>query len=101
METSTSLNEFIHFFSLQNNNGTIIFKATVVFYYNGETKEERIEVHIVTVNNLPFIYLMNMDNKEIPDRFDIEQDTMSYVPGLCLRIDKKDREFIALVFPTK
>jgi len=95
------LNQFIQFFTLQNNNDTIIFNATIVFYYNGETKEKRTEVHIITRNGRQFIYFTNMDNKEIPDQFDAEQDIISYVPRLCLRIDKKDRQFIALVFPTK
>ncbi|HTB51735.1 MAG TPA: hypothetical protein VK718_03085 [Ferruginibacter sp.] len=100
MPINLPLQEFIQYFALQNTNGTIIFYANIVFSKDGRTVERHSEVHIVTVNNKQFIYLIDI-NKEIPDQFDTEYDTLIYTPTLCLRIDKKDKETIVLIFPKK
>lgn len=101
MEINIPLQAFVQHFVLQKTDGTITFAATIVSYYNGITTEKRCDVEIVVLFDKQFINILNANNKEMPGQFDAEQDTISYVPNLCLRIDKKDAEAIVLIFPKK
>jgi hypothetical protein len=101
VEINIPLQTFIQHFALQKTDGTITFPSTIVSYYNGITTEIHSDIEIIVLFDKQFINILNADNKEIPYQFDVEQDIISYVPNLCLRIDKKDEEAIVLIFPKK
>ncbi len=101
MPINIPLQEFVRHFALQKTDRSIIFESTVVAYYNGITTEKHCQVEVVTLFDRQFVNLLNVNNNDMPDQFDVEQDTISYVPNLCLRIDKKDGEAIVLIFPKK
>jgi hypothetical protein len=99
--TNISLKEFIQDFAFKQTNDAIVFESNIVYHNNGETKEKKSEVRIKTLPNKQLIYLLHIDNTETPDQFDTEHDTISYIPKLCLRIDKKDGQSTVLIFPKK
>ena len=101
MQINLPLQEFINYFSLRKADGAIVFQSNIVFHFEGVTTEKNSEVHIVTINEKQFIYLIDMDNTAIPTQFDTEQNTLSYIPTLCLRIDKHDDQSVILIFPKK